>query len=116
MLDELIARVFATRNCVHLAHWSTNSGYHHEVLGTLYSDLISNLDSIVEAHMGNFNQVPKPTLKDKSGDVAKCLEADAVWIAENRSKIAGGVEAIENLVDSLTETYLSAIFKLNRLR
>jgi hypothetical protein len=50
MIEELISRVFATRNAVHLAHWAETSGFRHNVLGEFYDSLIDKVDTIVEAH------------------------------------------------------------------
>jgi len=36
MIEELIARVFGTRNAAHLAHWKEASGYRHETLAAFY--------------------------------------------------------------------------------
>lgn len=120
MIEELIAKVFCVRDCAHYAHWATSSGYHHEVLGGIYKQVIDYADRIMEAYIGNFNTVPVVktegcTFKDDK-EILKCFEKDVVWIAEHRDHIAEGVEAIEAIIDELVEFYLSHIFKLKRLK
>ena len=120
MIEQLISKLFAVRDCAHYAHWATNSGYHHGVLGDIYDKVVDYADRIMEAYIGNFNTVP--TIKttgytftdDK--EILKCLEKDVVWIAENQEEIAADIEAIEAIIDELVEFYLSNIFKLKRLK
>ena len=120
MISELISKLFCVRDCAHYAHWATSSGYHHTVLGDIYDNVVDYADRIMEAYIGNFNDVPiiktlGYTFKDDR-EILKCLEEDVVWIAENREKIAVDVEAIEAIIDELVEFYLSNIFKLKRLK
>lgn len=120
MVQELIARLFAVRDCAHYAHWATSSGYHHGVLGDIYDQVVDYVDRIMEAYIGNFNTVPsiKTTGYTLSNDkeILKCLEKDVIWIAENQEKIAEEIEATEAIIDELVEFYLSNIFKLKRLK
>lgn len=116
MIDQLISRVFAIRDCAHMAHWNAESGYHHEQLGNFYEEVIPLLDRIVEAHIGNFNEVPKVKFSLPGDDILKCLEEDVVWMDKNSETITGDVEAMENILQEITELYLSTIFKLRRLK
>jgi len=43
---------------IHLFHFQTNSGFEHETLGKLYSDIESNIDTIFEAYMGCYGRFP----------------------------------------------------------
>ena len=120
MIEEFVSRTFALRDCAHYSHWATSSGYHHGVLGEVYSEVVKFVDRIMEAYIGNFNTVPIVktegcTFKDDR-EILKCLEEDVVWIAEHRDHIAEEVEAIEAIIDELVEFYLSNIFKLKRLK
>ena len=116
MIEELISRVFATRNAVHLAHWSTKSFAQHSALGSFYDDLIDGIDTVVEAHQGAFGLVGdvEPTVVNKN-NLAEHIKQEARWIEQNRTDIAGGVRAIENLIDSLTDSYLTTYYKLTNL-
>ena len=120
MVEELVAKVFCVRDCAHYAHWATTSGYHHGVLGEFYDEVVGFADRIMEAYIGNFDEVPtiKTIGQDLKDDraVLKCLETDVAWIAKNRDSISAEIEAIEAIVDELVELYLDTIFKLKRLK
>jgi len=117
MIEELISRVFATRNAVHLAHWAETSGYRHTVLGEFYDSLIDKTDRLVEAHMGAFGRIKNVTQRivDKD-EIAKHIADEANWLDANRDKISGDVRALSNLVDDLVDEYLSVHFKLANLK
>ena len=53
MIEQLVAKTFALRDCAHYAHWATSSGYHHEVLGEVYSEVVKFVDRLMEAYIGN---------------------------------------------------------------
>lgn len=118
MIEDLVSKVFADRHLAHLAHWKTNSYSAHMALGGFYDSVIDNLDAIVEAYQGYvalIGDVSVPSVKT-GGDIIPTLSATAVWIAKNRSTIAKQNPAIENLVDTLAETYLTTIYKLKNLK
>lgn len=117
MIEELISRVFATRNAVHLAHWAETSGFRHGVLGDFYDDLIDKLDAIVEAHQGAYGLIGdvKQSTVDPE-DIAEHISAEAKWIDENRDKLSGNIRAISNLVDDLVDDYLTTHYKLTKLK
>ena len=120
MIEELIARVFATRNAAHIAHWKakgTGSYARHMALGNFYDGIIDKLDGIVEMHQGAFGLIssvksaPAPT-----GDIVAHLEEEATWLGENREDIADENPAIENAVDDLAGLYWSTLYKLKNLQ
>lgn len=117
MIEDLIARVFKTRNQAHLSHWKTKSYAEHKALGSLYDNLIDTLDKLVEASQGAKGIIKHVDLScaDESVDIVKCLSEDANWISKNRAKIASNVPALENIVDELVGVYLTAIYKLKNL-
>lgn len=117
MIEDLISRVFKTRNQAHLMHWKTKSYAEHQALGSFYDDLIDTLDKLVEACQGSKGIIGHVDLscKDESVDIIKCLTDDANFISKNRAKIAHGVPAIENIVDELVGVYLSTLYKLKNL-
>lgn len=117
MIEELVARVFNTRNVAHLAHLKTKSYAQHMALGSFYGDIIGALDSIVEAHQGVFGLINVPYIPkiDTPSNIVKHIETEMKWISDNRNKLAQGVTAIENLVDTLSEVYMSTLYKLKNL-
>jgi hypothetical protein len=117
MIEELISRVFYARNLAHYNHWRTKSYAQHQALGSFYDGVIDALDALVEAHQGVnglVGQIPAP--KNAKGDVLETLKADAEWIEEHHEKICKGNRAVGNLVDGVTDTYLTTIYKLENLK
>ena len=117
MIEELVARVFKTRNQSHLAHWKTKSDAEHRALGSFYDDVIDTLDKLIEACQGSKGIIGHVDLscKDESVDIIKCLTDDANWISKNRAKLGHGVPALENIIDELVGVYLSTLYKLKNL-
>lgn len=117
---ELIRRVFAVRNAAHIAHWATDSYARHMALGSFYDDIIEAIDGIVEAYQGWFGLLQgvkaNVSTSPDPDDIASVIADEAQWIAENRTAISGGNAAIENLVDGLTDTYMTTFYKLANLK
>ena len=116
MIEELIAKVFATRNAAHLAHLRTKSYAEHVALGSFYEGVIGAVDSLVEAHQGLFGLIDEVNVKPVKGDIAGILREDSDWIEANRNNIANGSDAVANLVDGITACYLSTLYKLENLK
>ena len=120
MIEELISRVFYARNVAHFEHWRAKgdgSYAKHKTLGRFYDDVIDAIDALVEAYQGAFEligNIPAPKVSER--DVLKLLEADADWIEEHHEEICKGNRAVANLVDGVTEVYLSTIYKLRNLK
>ena len=111
MLEKLIDRTFATRDESHIAHWKTDSGFHHEALGEFYEELIEVLDKFVECHSGAVSTVDRPM-----PDIVKKLETEMVWLNQNREKLAQDIPALENILDEMTGVYMRTLFKLKSMR
>lgn len=119
MIEQLISRAFYARNVAHFQHWTAKgkgSYARHMALGSFYDGVVDALDALVEAHQaihGLVGAIPAPSTTHS--DALALLKADAEWIEQNHGEICGGNRAIANLVDGVTETYLSAIYKLENL-
>lgn len=48
MIEELVSRVFSTRNAVHLSHWSTNSFAEHKTLSLFYDNTIEGINALID--------------------------------------------------------------------
>ena len=120
MIEELISRVFYARNVAHFEHWRAKgdgSFAKHKTLGRFYDDVIDAIDRLVEAYQGAFSligNIPAPKVTER--DVLKLLEADADWIEENHEAICKGNRAVANLIDGVTEVYLTTVYKLRNLK
>lgn len=119
MIEELVSRVFYARNVAHFEHWQANGvgAYaRHKALGEFYEDVIDVLDSLVEAYQGAFELIGSvPKTPTKATDILLILMEDADWIEKNHEAICKGNRAIANLVDGVTDKYLSTIYKLRNL-
>ncbi len=119
MLEELISRVFYARNVAHFEHWRANGvgAYaRHMALGSFYDDVIDAIDNLVEAYQGAFELVGTiPSPKTKASEILLILGEDAEWIEKNHEAICKGNRAVANLVDGVTGTYLTTIYKLRNL-
>lgn len=119
MIEELIARVFYARNVAHFEHWRAEGvgGYaRHVALGEFYDSVIDAIDKLVEAYQGAFEligMVPAP--KTKAEDILMILIEDAQWIEKNHEKICKGNRAVANLIDGVTDAYLTTTYKLRNL-
>lgn len=115
-VEELAAMVFAARDAAHRAHWRTREYAAHVALGEFYTAVIDALDEIVEVYQGE-NEVllTVPAPGSVSGGVRELLTAQAQWIATHRTDIAGGSDAIGNLVDNLVAIYRKTVYKLKFL-
>lgn len=116
MVEQLIARVFCTRDNAHLSHWKTPSYAEHIALGDFYEDIIEKLDNFIECHQGNSDLIDKVQLSSKPcSDILKCLEEDCQWIEKNYKALSDGVTPLQNLLDELMGVYIKAIYKLKFL-
>jgi DNA-binding ferritin-like protein len=116
-IEELISRVFTTRNLVHFAHLTTNSYAQHEALGDLYEDIVSNVDELAEVYVGEFGKLAdlETCAAKMPQDIIAKIKEDADWIKANRSSIAKNSTVVENLIDNLLSKYNRTLFKLNQL-
>lgn len=122
MIEKLIARVFATRNAAHIAHWKAKgmgSYAKHVALGEFYAAIITQLDEIVEMHQGAFGLIDAVTFPGTTASpsaIVEHIKEEAQWLEDNRDDIADGVSAIENQIDELTGIYLKSYYKLKNLQ
>lgn len=120
MIEQLISRVFATRNASHLTHWRTKSYAQHVALNDFYDAVLDALDTLVEGHQGAFElvgDVPSSTVKVDGAvkTIIKRLEEDLVWINDNRAKITEGLPSLDNMLQDMEGVYLKALYKLRNL-
>jgi len=118
MVEQLIGKMFMSRNAAHLEHWKTKSYSQHKALGHYYSDVDDALDKFIEAYQGTFGLVGDVKIEeiDKEKDCAKLIHDNIIWLNENRSKIAKGIAALENILDELTGMHMTTLYKLENLR
>jgi len=117
MIEELIGKTFATRDAAHREHFRTPSYAQHAALGDFYTEVVDAVDTLVETYQGMFGLVGDFTVEPVSpDDIIAHLRDEADWIEVNRDTIAGGSNAVANLVDGVTAIYLKALYKLENLQ
>jgi hypothetical protein len=116
MISTLVQNTFRTRNAAQVQHWKTKSFSEHQALGEFYMRVISDLDSLVEAYQGVFDVAEVGELESQPPvkNIVKQMESDLLFIAENRAKITGKMPALDNLLQTLEEGYMTTIYKLRR--
>ena len=116
MIEELIARTFALRNAVHLAHWSTRSFSEHKALGKFYEEVLDKLDMIVEAYQGIFGLVgTPPMLAMRNNAIVDEIRTEMEWLADNRDEITKGNAVLANQLDDMGHFYATTLYKLDFL-
>ena len=116
MIEELVARVFTARNLAHLAHWKTKSFSQHMALGDFYDGVIDQLDALVEAYQGQFGLIGNVSIKAPAkAEIVSFLEEELAWINDNCEEITMENSSLENLLQNITATYQSTLYKLKNL-
>jgi hypothetical protein len=119
MIGRLIALLFLSREIAHREHLRTKSYAQHMALNTFYDEIVGIADSIAEAYQGRHGIIDKiPFLtNDTDGDIASVLEKQLAAVEKLRyTAVQKDDTAIQNLIDSAVELYLSTIYKLRNLK
>jgi hypothetical protein len=56
MIEDLISRVFHSRNLAHWNHWRTKSYAQHQAFGKAYDELTGNIDEFLEVYIGKYSR------------------------------------------------------------
>jgi hypothetical protein len=76
--------------------------------------VVDLLDDYIEAYQGTFGIIGDIAGEEK--DAAKMIHDDIIWLNENRSRLAKGVPALENILDEITALHMKTLYKLENLR
>ena len=121
MIGRLVATMFLAREFAHRAHLRvTGPGSYakHVALGEFYTEIIENADSITEAYQGRHSiiEIPYLPMPDEE-DPVKVLEQLLDDVEKLRYDAVDKKDtAIQNLIDTAVETFLSTLYKLRNLR
>ena len=121
MIGRLVGTMFLAREYAHRAHLRVTgpgSFAAHSALGEFYEAIIDNADSITEAYQGRHGIIEIPYLPmPKQEDYVAVLETLLDDIEKLRYDAVDKKDtAIQNLIDTAVETFLSALYKLKNLR
>lgn len=130
---ELVARCFAARTSIHLAHLTTGSYAQHAAMGDFYDAVASGADEFFECWQGIYGKRDVkdfPNIRVATGDPVTQLSDLRTWIAANREeacesyddKDAEGAESndvdcteLANLLDNVLAVIDRTIYKLKFL-
>lgn len=121
MIGRLVATMFLAREYAHRVHLRVTgpgSFAKHSALGDFYEEIIDNADSITEAYQGRHDiiEIPYLPMIDEE-DPVKALEQLLSDIENLRYDAVDKKDtAIQNLIDEAVGTFLSALYKLRKLR
>ena len=126
---ELIPKVWAQQNNLNFARYTAPLIHFFTFIFSPLSKVLLGLSSLIEKKIKRksytlttheLNQALEITTDENTSemekDILKCLEADAEWIEKNHEKICKGNRAVANLVDGVTEVYLTTVYKLRNLK
>lgn len=121
MIGRLVGTLFLAREYAHRAHLSVTgpgSFAKHSALGEFYESIIGHADSITEAYQGRHDIIEIPYLPMPSEeDCIKVLEQLLDDVEKIRYDAVDKKEtAIQNMIDEAVGTFLSALYKLRKLR
>lgn len=108
-MNELIDFLLETADLAHKEHLATKSYAAHKALGDFYDGLRGDTDTLAEALISLGNSVT-----GAEGDVVVELKDRYRRLLEMRD-ICDGDKAVENLFDTVSANFLSAIYKLENL-
>jgi DNA-binding ferritin-like protein len=121
MIGRLVGTLFLAREYAHRAHLRvTGPGSYakHVALGEFYNEIIENADSLTEAYQGRHDiiEIPYLPMVDEE-DPVKALEQLLDDVEKIRyDAIDKKDTALQNIVDESVATFLSALYKLRKLK
>ena len=121
MIGRLVGTLFLAREYAHRAHLRvTGPGSYakHVALGEFYDEIIDNADSLTEAYQGRHDIIDIPYLPMlEEEDPVKALEQLLDDVEKIRyDAIDKKDTALQNIVDESVATFLSALYKLRKLK
>ena len=121
MIEKLIGTLFLAREYAHRAHLRvTGPGSYakHVALGEFYEEIIENADSLTEAYQGRHDIIDIPYLPMiEEEDPVKGLQTLLAYVEEIRYEAVDKKDtALQNIIDEAVATFLSALYKLRKLK
>ena len=115
---DLIGHLFLARDVTHSVHLNTRSYAKHKALGGFYESVIGLADDLAEAYQGRHGLIGPITLHSakKTNNVIEFLEDSLTEVESLRYKVCDKEDtAIQNIIDSIVDLYLSTLYKLKFL-
>jgi hypothetical protein len=115
---DLIGHLFLARDVTHSVHLNTRSYAKHKALGKFYENIIGLADDLAESYQGRHGLIGPITLHSakKTNNVVEFLEDSLKDVEDMRYKVCDKDDtAIQNIIDSIVDLYLSTLYKLKFL-
>ena len=109
-VTDVVDLVFADADAAHRQHLATESYAEHMALGSFYEDVRDAADALAEALIAM-----DQTLTVEGKPILDRLRESFVTLGELR-EVCEDIPGAQNLFDDISSTYLSAIYKLSRLK
>lgn len=114
-VQELIGVLFAARDFAHAKHLNSKTRAEHKALGKFYEDIIEQVDKLAEAWQGK-NLMLIGEIKcyqvDFKQESVKGLRAFLDVVEGYRKPVTMGCSPLNNIYDTIEETFLSVIYML----
>lgn len=114
---EFFAVLLMAAPYAHMAHLQTRSLAEHMALGTLYQELPSLADSLIESYQGKYGLVidyPAPAKLPPLGNPVAMVTHLNKYVDENRADVSDDSE-IQNTIDEIVTLLNSTTYKLKFL-
>lgn len=115
-VQTLIAKLFEARDFAHGAHLRTNSYAQHKALNSFYDDIIDLADQFVETYQGQYGIIKFNFDAVKVGDPIPYFEDAAKMFMEGHNSIDKKDTHLHNVLDEITGTTYSLLYKLKFLK
>jgi hypothetical protein len=115
---DIIGHLFLARDVTHSVHLNTRSYAKHKALGKFYENIIGLADDLAESFQGRHGLIGPITLHSakKTNNVVEFLEDSLKDVEDMRYKVCDKDDtAIQNIIDSIVDLYLSTLYKLKFL-
>lgn len=89
MTKNFLERIFWIETQLQLKHWQEKSGFHHEQLGSFYSEITEEFDKLVECYLGDTTK--------------KVVISESLFKLENDKDINTIIMEIRKFLDELKE-------------
>lgn len=118
MVSNFLERIFWIESQLRLAHWQEQRGFHHEILGEFYKDIIKGFDKLVECYLGDRTKsvlIADSLYKlDNHVDLQEIINTLRQFLDDLHEAIEFNERGLNNIVDDLYNTTERYSYLLNK--
>lgn len=112
----LISKLFEARDFAHGAHLRTGSYAQHKALNKFYDAILDLADQFVETYQGQYGIIKFSFQAPKIGDPIGYFEDAVKMFTEAHNSIDKKDTHLHNILDEITSTTYSLLYKLKYLK